>query len=299
GQQIEFSTTITVVDEFQEEEDGIICHGDTYTLPDGTVVSTAGAFTTNLISSAGCDSTSTTTVIERPEFEEIIDAEICEGESYTLPDGTETSVGGSFEQVLTAISGCDSTITTNLTILPVVTSEETFEICEGESVTLPDGTEINTNGSFETILSSVVTGCDSIITTAVTINPPVETTFDVELCEGESITLPDGTEVNASGSYDVTLQSVVTGCDSTITTNVTVNLLLTSSQDFTICEGESVTLPDGMEVSASGSYDVTLQSIVTGCDSTITTNVIVNPLLTSTEDFTICEGESVTLPDGT
>src|SRR5690606_16655065 len=119
------------------------------------------------------------------------------------------------------------------------------------------------------------------------------------ICEGESVTLPDGTQVSASGSYEVTLQSVVTGCDSTITTNVIVNPLLTSTQDFTICDGESITLLDGTEVSASGSYDVTLQSIVTECDSTITTNVTVNPLLTSTQDFTICDGESITLPDGT
>jgi hypothetical protein len=82
-------------------------------------------------------------------------------------------------------------------------------------------------------------------------------TVDEVICEGESVTLPDGSTVSAAGSYDVTLASVVTGCDSTITTNVTVNPLLFSTVDEVICEGELVTLPDGTSVSAAGSYDVT------------------------------------------
>jgi hypothetical protein len=82
------------------------------------------------------------------------------------------------------------------------------------------------------------------------------------------------------------------------TTNVTVNPLLFSTVNEVICQGESVTLPDGSTVSAAGSYDVTLASVVTGCDSTITTNVTVNPLLFSTVNEVICQGESVTLPDG-
>src|SRR5690606_31368082 len=203
------------------------------------------------------------------------------GESVTLPDGSEVGTTGSYDVTLQSIvTGCDSTITTNVTVNPLLTSTEDFTICEGESVTLPDGTEASASGSYDVTLPSIVTGCDSTITTNITVNPLLTSSQDFTICEGESVTLPDGSEVGTTGSYDVTLQSIVTGCDSTITTNVTVNPLLTSSQDFTICEGESSTLPDGTEVNATGSYDVTLQSVVTGCDSTITTNVTVNPLLT-------------------
>src|SRR5690606_25476832 len=136
----------------------------------------------------------------------------------------------------------------------------------------------------------ILTGCDSTITTNVIINPLLTSSQNFTICEGESVTLPDGTTTTEAGSYDVTLQSVLTGCDSTITTNVIVNPLLTSSQDFTICEGESVTLPDGTTTTEACTYRLSFDPILTGCDSTITTNVIVNPLLTSSQDFIICEG---------
>jgi altronate dehydratase len=248
----------------------------------------------------GCDSTITTNVTVNPLLFSTVDEVICEGESVTLPDGTSTvSAAGSYDVTLASVvTGCDSTITTNVTVNPLLFSTVDEVICEGESVTLPDGSTVSAAGSYDVTLASVVTGCDSTITTNVTVNPLLFSTVDEVICEGESVTLPDGSTVSAAGSYDVTLASVVTGCDSTITTNVTVNPLLFSTVDEVICEGESVTLPDGSTVSAAGSYDVTLASVVTGCDSTITTNVTVNPLLFSTVDEVICEGESVTLPDG-
>ncbi|TVR38962.1 MAG: hypothetical protein EA392_08195, partial [Cryomorphaceae bacterium] len=124
-------------------------------------------------------------------------------------------------------------------------------------------------------------GCEFSSTITVEIHPVHEILIEETICEDEFVTLPDGSEVNEAGVYDVTLQSVVTGCDSTITTTVIVNPLLFSEQEFTICEDEFVTLPDGSEVNEAGVYDVTLQSVVTGCDSTITTTVFVNPLLFS------------------
>jgi hypothetical protein len=295
------TTNVTVNPLLFSTVDEVICEGESVTLPDGSTVSAAGSYDVTLASVVtGCDSTITTNVTVNPLLFSTVDEVICEGESVTLPDGSTVSAAGIYDVTLASVvTGCDSTITTNVTVNPLLFSTVDEVICEGESVTLPDGTSVSAAGSYDVTLASVVTGCDSTITTNVTVNPLLFSTVDEVICEGESVTLPDGSTVSAAGSYDVTLASVVTGCDSTITTNVTVNPLLFSTVDEVICEGESVTLPDGSTVSAAGSYDVTLASVVTGCDSTITTNVTVNPLLFSTVDEVICEGESVTLPDGT
>ncbi|TVR42179.1 MAG: hypothetical protein EA392_00635, partial [Cryomorphaceae bacterium] len=254
GQVITLPVTVTVVDEFFEEVEDEICPGQNYTLPDGTVVSSAGTYVNLLSTSGGCDSTLTVILSEIPVIEVTEEDEFCEGETYVLPDGSETTTGGTFEHAFIAQSGCDSIVTTILTLLPILESEEEFTICEGETVTLPDGTETSDTGSYETVLQSVVTGCDSIVTTFVVVNPPLFEEEEVSICEGEFTSLPDGSEVNEAGIYDVTLQSVVTGCDSTITTTVIVNPLLFSEQEFTICEDEFVVLPDGSEVNQAGVY---------------------------------------------
>src|SRR5690606_6554079 len=94
---------------------------------------------------------------------------------------------------------------------------------------------------------------------------------------GESFTLPDGSTVTAQGQYDVTLTSSG-GCDSIVTTNLTVHPTYDISVDAVICEGDSYTLPDGSEVNSDGNYVITL-STTEGCDSIVTTNLTVTPFL--------------------
>ena len=64
-------------------------------------------------------------------------------------------------------------------------------------------------------------GCDSIVTVDLTVNAVSSTTEDVSIqCDGDP-TLFDGTIATTDGTYISTLTSAL-GCDSIITTNVTV-----------------------------------------------------------------------------
>ena len=110
-------------------------------------------------------------------------------------------------------------------------------------------------------------------------------------------TLPNGTSVSAAGTYTSTL-TTVSGCDSVITTNLSVNNVFTSTVNAQICNGSSYTLPNGTTVSAAGTYTSTLTT-VSGCDSVITTNLSVNNVFASTVNAQICNGASYTLPNGT
>jgi hypothetical protein len=105
---------------------------------------------------------------------------------------------------------------------------ENISLCSGEDYTYPDGTtetNITVNTSHESILTSQVTGLDSIVTTNITVNAIYAITEDVTLYSGDDYIYPDGTteaNVTANTVHISNLFSAITGCDSTITTNITV-----------------------------------------------------------------------------
>jgi len=289
-------TTILSVDEVLTSDNPVtICEGENYTLPDGSVINTAGTYLVTLNSTQGCDSIVTTILTVDEVLTSDNTAAICEGENYTLPDGSVINTAGTYSVTLTSTQGCDSIVTTIVTVDEVLTSDNSVTICEGENYTLPDGVMVSTSGTYPVTLTSTQ-GCDSIITTILSVDAVLTSDNSVTICEGENYTLPDGSIVNAAGTYPVTLTSVL-GCDSIITTILSVDDVLTSDNSVSICEGDSYTLPDGVMVSTAGTYPVTLTS-TQGCDSIITTILSVDEVLTADNLVIICEGENYTLPDG-
>ncbi|WP_372948067.1 right-handed parallel beta-helix repeat-containing protein [Mariniphaga sp.] len=179
---------------------------------------------------------------------------ICDGESYQ--NWTES---GQYERTLTAASGADSVVTTNLTVNPVVHVSEDISILEGENYN--GWTE---TGQYKRTLTAI-TGCDSIVTTNLTVALNKYTIEDIEICEGNSYE-----EWTTSGEHERTLTSA-SGADSIVTTNLTVNLVYYVSEDIYLLEGENY---NGW--SESGQYERTLTA-VTGCDSIVTTSLFVHP----------------------
>lgn len=221
---------------------------------------------------------------------------ICTGQTYTLPGGTVVSTSGTYVDTVSAASGCDSIITTNLTVGNAVTSSQNPIICSGQNYTLPGGAVVTTAGTYMDTIS-LGSGCDSIITTNLTVNPAVTSSQNPSICTGQNYTLPGGTVVSTAGTYMDTLLSS-SGCDSIITTTLTVSNALTANQSFTLCQGTNFTLPGGTVVSTSGTYLDTLTS-TGGCDSIITTNLTYNANSTNSQTPIICSNETYTLPSGT
>lgn len=144
------------------------------------------------------------------------------------PDGTVSTnvvTNESHVSQLLSSGGCDSIITTNLTILPVYNSNETHSVCAGTVYTFPDGSSqtINANTNHTSVLSSV-NGCDSIIVTTLHLLDTYSETVSVSVCAGEDFTFPDGTSVsNVQVDQNHTSNlSTGAGCDSVITTFLNV-----------------------------------------------------------------------------
>lgn len=135
--------------------------------------------------------------------------------------------------------------------------------------------------------------CIATAIVQVTISPVETTTENVTVCAGETVILPDGTTVTDEGTYTTTL-TTAEGCDAITTTIVTVNPVWQLSETIELCGVTPITLPDGTVVTEPGIYETTLTSSL-GCDSTITTEIILNTVETPTAHISggaeMCPGE--------
>src|SRR5207253_5178252 len=133
-------------------------------LPDGSTQSTSGIYVSHIPNAAGCDSAITTTLTVIPNTSSSASASICNGSSYTLPEGTSQNTSGVYVSHITNAAGCDSAITTTLTVIANSSSSASASICNGSSFTLPDGTSQSTTGVYILHIPNAA-GCDSAITT--------------------------------------------------------------------------------------------------------------------------------------
>ena len=152
-------------------------------------------------------------------------------------------------------------------------SEQDITICEGENYTIGESIYSITGTYVDTLLN--VDACDSIVTTNLTVNPRVYHDQVISVCFGSTFEVGDNV-YDESGSYSDTLISM-TGCDSIVTTNLTVDEEITFEQSLTICAGEFIVV-GGTIHSTSGTFvDVLISESL--CDSTVTTNLTVLPAI--------------------
>lgn len=257
---------LTVNNVFNESISATICEGDTYTQGSNTYTA-SGVHTDVFTSSTGCDSTVVLTLNVVPTAV-ALDETICEGDSYEM-GGTSYVTSGNYVSTLTSSMGCgDSTVTLNLTVVPETTYEEQT-ICEG-NVAIYNGNTYNTTGIYTDMIVHS-SGCTTEATFALTVLPTPETVLQENICDGDSYTVGSQT-YTSTGNYTVVL-STVSGCDSTIFLDLTVNTNETVNLTESICDGESFLI--GLTpYTTTGTYTQTI-STVNGCDSTVNLDLMV------------------------
>src|SRR5205814_2477523 len=95
-------------------------------------------------------------------------------------------------------------------------------------------------------------------------------------------------QYNADGTYNTTVPSTTGGCDTAATLNLTVNNLLTKTDDITICTAQLPYTWYGQQYNAAGTYNTTELSTTRDCATAASLNRTVTNLLTKTEDTAIC-----------
>ena len=149
---------------------------------------------------------------------------------------------GTYSITFVDVNGCTSNqVSQNLTDpnAPTVTSTGTTTLCEGESTVISASGA--TTYSWDNGLGAGATQ---------TVTPLVTTTY--------------------------TVTGTTAGCTNTSQVTITVLPTVTHNQSASICEGSSYTVGTSI-YTASGTYTDVL-SASNGCDSTVVTNLTVNPL---------------------
>jgi len=182
----------------QVEVTDVICEGGNYVLPDGMVVSDPGTYTALLVSLVtGCDSLVVVQLGVIPQELTSVEATVCQGGLYTLPDGTQTGQAGTYltELVLSGTE-CTAVVTTTLSVLPTYQTTVQAAVCEGEGYGLPGGQVASVSGNYPYTWLSLA-GCDSVVTTQLTVHPLPQAGF-TWLPETPDVINPQVQLVNAS-----------------------------------------------------------------------------------------------------
>ncbi len=175
------------------------------------------------------------------------------------------------------IVGCPSDLAiVQLSTTPTYLDTVVMTACDSMVI---GGVAQTTSGFYTDSLTSAV-GCDSIVVFNLTVNNSYAEARSATICDNATFTLPDGVVVNTAGTYTSVL-TAANGCDSVITYTVDVVSSFALVQDLEACDGDTVVVGTSVYTS-TGSYVDSLLS-AGGCDSVITTNLVVYP----TVDVTI------------
>ena len=129
----------------------------------------SGTYTQHVLSVTGCDSTINLNLIINSKYSNNVSASICQGNTYTFPDGYTDTVATVHTSHLNSIHSCDSIVVTTLSVNPNYSQNISASICQGNTYTFPDGYTDTIATVHISHLSSIYS-CDSIIVTNLTIN---------------------------------------------------------------------------------------------------------------------------------
>ncbi len=169
-------------------------------------------------------------------------------------------------------------------------------LCESEDYYYDDFVKLSTelqigkNNYVYHKYSEVLTHKDTVYNITLNVKPLVVETFDAAICMGDVYAQNNFTSLTRPGIYKQKLSSV-SGCDSVVVVNITVNPISEVILADTICFGGSYSW-NGAEYNRTGMYVDTLLSSITGCDSIVTLLLKVKdaPIISDTVD--ICSGKS-------
>jgi gliding motility-associated-like protein len=258
---------LSVLPSLQTTLDLTVCPGESVQVGAQSFNQT-GQYQVTLASATGCDSTILLDLVVATNPTTVLNEAICQGQTVQV-GGQSFGQSGSYQVVLPAANGCDSTVTLNLSISPGPTTLLTRSICQGSTYDVGNQSFAQT-GVYQVVLPTA-NGCDSLVTLDLAVLPSPITNRSATICEGESYTI--GNQVFAlSGNYSVVLNTAQ-GCDSTVNLALTVTPVPTNNLIAQICEGDIYTVGN-QQFTQAGMYQVVLQA-ASNCDSIVNLNLSV------------------------
>jgi gliding motility-associated-like protein len=280
------TTALTVISRPTGTVNTSICSPRTVFLG-GALRSSSGTYYDTLFAraSSGCDSIVMTNLTVIPRSLRTQNVSICDGNILRVGRSRYT-VAGTYFDTLVASSGCDSIITTNLSIIPVITQTQSARLCAGQNILVNGHRYTSTGTYYDTLLSRA--GCDSFVITNLIVDTMSAGDINITFCQGESSRF-GGTTYSTAGLYYDTATDI-RGCDSLLRIHVTVLTRPVTNLNPSVCAGQTYTV-HGITYSSAGTYYDTLVAF-NGCDSILHITLTVLPLANRTLNQSICSGDT-------
>tara|TARA_B100000900_G_scaffold295576_1_gene254217 strand:- start:1699 stop:3723 length:2025 start_codon:yes stop_codon:yes gene_type:complete len=139
---------------------------------------------------------------------------ICHGDSL-LFDTSYIKVDSLYISTIIDSLGYPDIMITELSTIPVTSSNQSFSICDSDSLVV--GSNVYTSSGIYTDTLSSIISCDSIIYTSLLVN---NSTFSFDTLSSSISIIWNGIQLSESGDYSVTLVNS-SGCDSITNINFT------------------------------------------------------------------------------
>jgi len=255
---------------------------ESYTYSDSIYVSSTQIVDSLTQANTGCDSVVTINLtINQPTlFTDVQSA--CE--SYTWINGvTYTESNSIAKDTLVAANGCDSIVSLDLTINNEVFFTDIQSACE--SYTWINGVTYTESNSIAKDTLVAANGCDSIISLVLTINNEVFFTDIQSACE--SYTWINGVTYTESNSIAKDTLETVSGCDSIVSLDLTINNEVFFTDVQIACE--SYTWINGVTYTESNSIAKDTLVASNGCDSIVSLDLTIKDVATFTDVQIACD----------
>ena len=272
-----------------------LCYGDSLMFA-GEYLYTSGLYVDSLTNETQGDSIVylNLLVADQPVLVSQTDA-FCKGNSYTWHTYKDIVLlqAGTYKDTAYNSFGCDSVYyELVLTENPTYNKTTVKTICESELPYLFADTTFNTVGVHTySYFTKTILGCDSVEHIQLTVLPIYRDTLYATTCDNQPYEwVGHNLTFTQAGIYADTLTAASTNCDSICVLNLTVYPTAASEFDYTMCEGDSMTIDSISWYKTAGDYAATLKTIH-GCDSVVTVHLTVKPLYRDTTKGAICQGE--------
>lgn len=173
---------LQVWDKFDTYFTGEICYGENYVEHGFNIIHPQTGLlrdTLFLQSKHGCDSIVYLALNVYPVYNDLYEAEICDGEDYHGYGFTfiQPPLGYNYDTLyLQTVHGCDSIVRMRLLVNPLFETNIVDTICHGESYTLHEFNIVNppVGETFETLHLTTTHSCDSVLYLKLTVIPRLD-----------------------------------------------------------------------------------------------------------------------------
>ncbi len=269
------------------EQNITICSGNSITVGTHTY-NTTGIYADTLTNVYLCDSIVILNLTVVQFLRDTIRRSLCYGQSYTM-NGHVYSQTGIYHDTLVIANSCDSIITLDLTVFPIIRDSILRSVCYGQSYSV-NGNAYNQTGIYYDTLSAT-NSCDSVVILNLTVFPIIRDSILRSVCYGQSYSV-NGNVYNQTGIYYDTL-SATNSCDSVVILNLTVEPIKRDSILRSVCFGQSFAV-NGHVYNQTGIYHDTL-STANSCDSIVILNLTIEPIVRDSILRSVCFGQSYTV----